>query len=219
MKISNVIISCAILISGLIAQEYQVGDHELLIMPTAYTMEAGQSYFSDYELVFLNYTYAVTPSTHLGIFTLFPITKDFLETVTLGAKQKYIDSEFIKSAVWITYTPKVSGLTIGNVLSFGKPSHGFHLGLATASSFEEQTEEWPLIIMLGYRVDISGSLSFLAEYTNAQASIEEGFNGLLSLGIRFRGESISWELGGIRPLESTGDFLFFPLLKATFLID
>jgi hypothetical protein len=62
-------------------------------------------------------------------------------------------------------------------------------------------------------------LAFLAEYTNLKTGIEEGFNGLLSIGIRFQGESTSWDLAGVRPLESTGDFLFFPLLKATFLID
>jgi hypothetical protein len=219
MKILFIAILCFFMIINLNAQEYQVGDHELLLMPTAYTMEVGQSYFADYELVFLNYTYAVTPSTHVGIFTLFPITKEFLETVTLGVKQKYIDGDYITSAVWVTYTPKVSGLTAGNVLSFGKPSHGFHVGIATASSFEENTDALTLIVMLGYRVDISNKLSLLAEYTNAQAAIDEGFNGLFSIGIRFRGENISWELGGIRPLESTGDFLFAPLLKATFLID
>jgi hypothetical protein len=219
MKAFRIFTLCAVLVTGIQAQEYQVGDHELLLMPTAYTMESGQSYFSDYELVFLNYTYAVTPSTHLGIFTLFPITGTFLETVTLGAKQQYLSGDVLSCALWVSYTPKVSGVTVGNVFSFGKPSHGLHIGVATGSSFEENTEEWPLIIMAGYRVDISNKLSFLAEYTNVKAAIEEGFNGLLSIGIRFRGESISWELGGIRPLESTGSFLFAPLLKATFLID
>jgi hypothetical protein len=219
MKTFRILALYVSLIIAVNAQEYQVGDHELLLMPTAYTMETGQSYFSDYELVFLNYTYAVTPSTHVGIFTLFPITSDFLETLTLGAKQKYIDGEVVKSALWVSYTPKVSGVTVGNVFSFGKPSHGFHVGIASANSFEEQAEEWPIIILLGYRIDISQKLSLLAEYTNVEAAIEEGFNGLLSIGVRFRSESICWEIAGLRPLESTGDFLFAPLLKATFLID
>jgi hypothetical protein len=83
------------------AQDYKVGDHELLIMPTAYTMEAGDSYLTNYELFFLNYTYAVTSSTHLGIFTLFPITSEFLKTITFGLKQKYIDGDFINAALWM----------------------------------------------------------------------------------------------------------------------
>jgi len=219
MKITSIFIYCTLLLTNLFAQEYQPGDHELLLMPTAYTMEKGQSYFSDYELVFLNYSYAVSSGTHLAVFTMFPVTTDFLETLTFGAKQLYVNDDFVKAAVWVTFTPKVSGLTIGSVFSFGKPSNGFHLGLGTASSFEERTAEWPLVIMAGYRVDISGTLSLLAEYTNAKAAIDEGFNGLLSIGLRFRGETISWELGGLRPLETTGDFLFLPLLKATLLID
>jgi hypothetical protein len=188
-------------------------------MPTAYTMEQGDMYIADYEVVFLNFTFAATPSTHLGVFTLFPITSDFLETLTLGAKQRYLDFGFFQSALWVTYTPKVSGYTVGNVFSFGKPSHGFHAGIASGSSFEENTEEWELVFLLGYRLDISQKLSILVEYTNLKTGIEEGFNGLLSFGVRFRGESISWELGGMRPLESTGDLVLFPLLKATFLID
>jgi hypothetical protein len=219
MKYSSIFVLCFIAILKLNAQDYRVGDHELLLMPTAYTMEKGNSYFSDYELFFLNYTYAVSPSTHIGIFTLFPITKDFLETVTLGAKQRYLNSDFVKAALWSTYTPKLSGLTVGNVFSLGKNSHGFHLGIGTASSFDDNTDEWEFIFMLGYRIDLSKKLAFIAEYTNLETGIEEGFNGLLSLGIRFQGESTSWDLAGIRPLESTGDFLFFPLLKATFLID
>ena len=201
------------------AQEYQVSDHELLLMPTAYTMEQGKSYLTNYELFLLNYTYAISPSTHLGVFTLFPITKDFLETFTLGAKQKYLNSDFIKAALWTTYTPKISGLTLGTVFSFGKATHGLHLGISTASEFETSKKHWELVYMLGYRYDFSKKLSLLAEYTNFSSFIKEDFNGLISIGIRFRGESISWELAGIRPLESTGDLLFFPLLKATFLFD
>jgi hypothetical protein len=39
----------------------------------------------------------------------------------------------------------------------------------------------------------------------------------MSIGVRFRGGHIAWELGGIRPLEwdSDEDILLFPLLKAT----
>ena len=217
MKHSSILILCFIAILNLNAQDYRVGDHELMLMPTAYTMEKGNSYFSDYELFFLNYTYAVSPSTHIGIFTIFPVTKHFLETVTLGAKQQYLNSDFIKAALWSTYTPKVSGFTVGNVFSLGKNSHGFHLGISTASSFEDNTDEWEFIYMLGYKIDISRKLAFMAEYTNLETAIEAGFNGMLTLGIRFQGESTSWDLAGVRPLESTGDFLFFPLLKATFL--
>jgi len=57
-----------LLTNGLFGREYQVGDHELFAMPTAYTMPAGNTYFTDYELVFLNFTFAPTNRTHAGFF-------------------------------------------------------------------------------------------------------------------------------------------------------
>ncbi|MEJ2635945.1 MAG: hypothetical protein P8184_11710 [Calditrichia bacterium] len=200
----------------LISGEYRVGDHELLLMPTGYTMPKGQSYFSDYELFLLNYTYAVTPRTHAGVFTLFPITDDFLETFTVGVKQNYYRAEKAAFAVWATFTPKISGLTLGNVFSLGKPSNSLHLGISAATEVDD--EGWEFIYMVGYRRDVSRKVSLIAEYTNFSSFVEEDFNGMISLGLRFRSEDISWELAGVRPLESTGDLLFVPLLKATILI-
>ncbi len=199
---------------------YQVGDHELLIMPTAYTMEQGQSYFSSYELVFLNYSYAPSNSTHIGAFTLFPIYSDFLETLTFGVKQKYVNENTFKAAGWITYTPKPSVITIGTVFSIGDGPDGLHLGIATANSLEREDadkDKWEWFYMAGYRLDVSQKIALIAEYTNSSSGTEGGFNGLISIGVRFRGENNTWDLAGVRPLESTEDFLLAPLLKATFL--
>ena len=223
MKKTYALLMVVLLTAAGLSQEYQAGDHELMLMPTAYTMEQGKSYFTDYELFFLNYTYGVTNTTHLSVFTLFPITKDFLETLTFGAKQQYLSNEAFKAALWTTYTPKISVLTLGTVFSIGANPDGLHLGFSMANSLEREdsnADQWEWIYMVGYRLDVSKKISIMAEYTNSSSAIEGDFNGLLSLGVRFRGESIAWELGGVRPLENTGDdFLFFPLLKATFLID
>lgn len=203
------------------AQEYQIGDHELLIMPTAYTMEQGKSYFTDYELFFLNYTYAVTNTTHLSAFTLFPVTNDFLQSFTIGAKQQYLNNEAFKAALTATFTPKDGIVTFGTVFSIGKTPAGLHLGVSTASSLDpdESSGHWEWIYMAGYRIDVSRKIAIIAEYENFSSAVNEDFGGLLSLGVRFRGESMTWDLAGVRPLENTGDFLFAPLLKATFLID
>jgi len=200
--------------------KYQVGDHELLIMPTAYTMEDGQAYFSNYELFILNFSYAPTSSTHISVLMLFPIVSEFVETISFGVKQKYLNSENVKGALGATYTPKPSLVTIGTVFSIGSGPDGFHAGISMANSLEREDEnkdKWEWIYMFGYRVDVSQKISLVAEYTNFSAAVEENFNGLLSLGVRFRGVNNTWDLAGIRPLESTGDFIFFPLLKATFL--
>jgi len=199
------------------AQTYEIGDHELLLMPTAYTMPKGKSYFANYELFFLNYTNGVTNSTHIGVFTLFPVVKDFIETFTVGVKQNYLRIPSLQGAVWGTYTPKIGGFTVGNVFSIGRPSNGLHAGIGAAIETEE-TSKWEVFYMLGYRYDTSPRVSLIAEYSNFHSLIEEDFNGIISLGVRFRVNTISWELAGVRPLESTGDFLFFPLLKATILL-
>lgn len=197
-------------------QKYEVGDHELLLMPTAYTMEKGNSYFSDYELFILNYTVAPSNNTHISVLTLFPITTAFIESFTLGIKQNYYRSEKLQSAFWASYTPKASLLFVGNTVSFGKKSNSFHLGTGIVANFDFD-DAWATLISLGYRHDFSRKVIFLAEYSTGGNKTDIKANGLISLGIRFRYESISWEIAGIRPLESTGDLLFFPLLKGTFL--
>lgn len=199
--------------------KYRPGDHELLLMPTAYTMEAGQWYFSDYELFFLNFTFAAGENTHIGAFTLFPMTSDFLQTITLGIKQNYLKSENFQAALWGTYTPEASGLSLGNVFSYGKGGSSLHIGLSGVTNVDEDTDGWLFVYMLGGRLDVSRKICLMAEYTNFSTAAEHGFNGLISIGFRFIGESIAWELAGVRPLESTGDFIFAPLLKATVLFD
>lgn len=200
---------------------YRPGDHELLLMPTAKTMKKGQWYFSDYELLFLNFTFAAGENTHIGAFTLFPITSDFLESITLGIKQNYFRNEKFQAAVWGTYTPKASGLTLGNVFSYGGSDASLHIGLSGATGVDDEDSGWEFVYMLGGRVNVSHKVCLMAEYTNFSTAAENGFDGLISFGFRFIGESIAWELGGIRPLEGTGDADFFmvPLLKATVLFD
>ncbi|MFQ6610797.1 MAG: hypothetical protein ACE5D7_08375 [Fidelibacterota bacterium] len=78
--------------------------------------------------------------------------------------------------------------------------------------------EW--VYMAGYRTDISKRSSFLLEWTNSQSLMEElDFNGIISIGFRFRTHNVTWDLTGIRPLESSGELILFPLLKATVLFD
>lgn len=194
---------------------YRPGDHELLIMPTAYTMEKGKMYFSDYELFFLNYTAAVTPSTHIGIFTLFPIVGEFIETVSLGAKQRWLNYEKVKSAVWATYMIKEAEYMFGNVFSVGSPRKGFHLGFAGSSA----SSKTRFIYLFGGNIDVGKSGSLMLEFSNFNHLSNGDFLGFVTFGFRFRGKKIAWDFGAIRPLveRANDDFLFFPLLKATVL--
>ncbi len=201
------------------AQEYHPGDHELLLMPTAYTMPKGGSYFSDYELFFLNYTIAVTRTTHIGALTLFPITKDFLDYLTLGIKQQYFQNSNFAGAFWGTYTPKNAMGTFGNVFSIGNEALSGHLALSALFNPSNNNKTF-FVFMLGVRRGLSEKFSFMLEYTNSGTAIEEGSSGgLLSVGVRFTGESVAWDIAGLKLFEDTGDLLFIPLLKATVYFD
>ena len=204
-----------LLANGLFSREYQVGDHELCVMPTAYTMPVGSSYFTDYELFFLNFTYAPTNRTHVGFFTLFPVTTDFLQTFTIGAKQNYFKTKNFESAAWLSYTPDIKGISVGNVLSIaGKEKVSMHLGISAISGFD--TNKWEYLYMVGGKLDVSEVTSIIVEYENSGTLIEEDFSGLMLIGFRFQGKRMAWDIAGFRPLsEDTGSLLFLPLLKAT----
>ena len=214
MKKIILFIILLILSNGLFGREYKVGDHELCIMPTAYTMPTGDKYFSDYELFFLNFTFAPTNRTHVGIFTLFPITTDFLETFTVGVKQNYLRTKNLESAVWFSFTPEVEGVNFGNVVSMSRENSSLHLGISAIKGFD--AKKWEYLYMIGGKMDISERTALITEYGNSSSMIEDDYSGFMLLGIRFKGERVSWDIAGIRPVaEDTGELLFFPFIKAT----
>jgi hypothetical protein len=211
MRKSSIIYILAFL-SISFAQEYRKGDHELLIMPTAYTMPAKMSYFTDYELFFLNYTYAATSSTHISGLVMFPITSEFIDTFSIGAKQRLYQNEVTSVAAWGSFTLKSKTFMGGMVISAGSRKANFHLSVGTISP---ESESWETLYMLGVKVHTSETFAFILEYANMQEGFENEFGGLFTIGGRFIGESIAWDFGGIRPMGDSGDIFLFPLLKAT----
>lgn len=195
------------------AQDYRKGDHELLMMPTAYTMPAKMSYFTDYELFFLNYTYAPTNTTHLSVFTMFPMTRDFTESFSIGGKQQFFSKKSAAGAVWGSLTLKSGTFLGGAVFSFGSRKANLHISLGT---MRPEGGGWHSLYMLGAKVHTSDRFAFILEYSNFQERLDNNFGGLITFGARFISESIAWDFGGIRPLADIGDeFLFFPWLKAS----
>jgi len=202
------------LANGLFGRDYQVGDHELFAMPTAYTMPAGNTYFTDYELVFLNFTFAPTNRTHVGFFTLFPVVTEFMETFSIGAKQNYLKTESLESAAWFAYAAEIEGFNIGNVISISGKKASFHFGFSGLT--EKEADEWEYLFMVGSKFDLTDNTALIIEYENSNYLIDEDFNGLISFGLRFKGKKVAWDIAGVRPLaEDTGNFLLFPFIKAT----
>jgi len=211
LNIKIVLAALLIFSLNLYSQNYSPGDNELLLMPTAYTMPEKNSYFSDYELLLLNYSYAATSSTHLSAFSFFPVTIQFYESLTFGFKQKVITYKSVQSSVYGTFTPKGSAFSFGDVVSIADRKNSFHFSLGYIRVAEEAK---PFIVfMAGLRIDPSEKTSLMLEYENVSTTYEEGSAGMISIGLRIRSTNMSWEIAGMRPLQYSGDLLFIPLLK------
>ncbi|OGS44232.1 MAG: hypothetical protein A2539_02300 [Elusimicrobia bacterium RIFOXYD2_FULL_34_15] len=205
--------------------EYMAGDHELFLMPTAYTMPKGASYFSDYEVAIINYTYAVTSRTHVGVFSFFPINKEVLETAAIGIKQNYYSSEQTGCAFWSAIIPKNKVFNLGNVVSFGKKGKSLHIAASavyvadedetfdSVENFNNQT--WAFTYTIGYRRDLSEKTSLIAEYSYVFASEDDA--DLLCVGPRFKTKKIAWDIAAARPIINNDDpgLIVLPILKAT----
>jgi len=221
MKKYVIILSIFFITSFLHADVYQAGDDNLMIMPTAYTMEAGRSYFSDYELLLIDFHFAITSDFSIGCTTIFPVTTDFLQTFTIRSRFKYLDLKKFKGALWAAYIINPNALLLGNVFSIGKKASSFHAGFGIFSALNPGGSSI-FLGMLGYRIDVSEKHSLFAEFIHASSMIdvsEQGFTGNISFGLRFRGDNISWEIGGIRPMISdSSELLFIPIVKATVML-
>jgi len=152
MKKVLIVVLLIVLGSCLFAQDYVIGDHDLLFMPTAKTIPKGTSYFSDYELVFLNYSFGVTDRTTISAYSLFPITDSFTETFTLSVKQNYYQYKNVNSAFWFTYIFDNPFYAIGNVVSLDAKGTSLHIGLAGLG--EEFTDDMGFLYMLGLKTKL-----------------------------------------------------------------
>ncbi|GEM_PF-806088 len=190
---------------------YRPGDHEVLMMPTAYTMNKGESYLTDYELFFLNYTYGITSRTHLSVFLPFPISSEVFDYFSIGLKQNYWESQHFAGAIYASYMPIQNVIVFGNTFSIGNKYSAGHIGIGAASDFENIEP----IYMLGGTININKMISILLEYTNSNDLVESDFNGMLSIGVRFRSRRMAWEIGGMRPLEEASGLILMPWLKGT----
>ncbi|MDY0152399.1 MAG: hypothetical protein RBS43_09025 [Candidatus Cloacimonas sp.] len=217
-KIFLATVAILVMVLALSAQvnpEYKPGDQSLMLVPTAYTMPSGSNAITNYEVVFIQYAHSFTNHTHLSIASMMPITSDFVQTITLGVKQRYLVQGIVQSTVFGSFTPDNRMLIVGNVVSLGKPSTSLHLGLAYGS--EEGNAFDAPIFYLGARKDFSHKVALLIEYGNSTTPINGAVKGIASMCFRFIGDTISWDLGGVRPVGiDMGNLNFFPVLKATF---
>lgn len=219
-----IILMISILSAGSADSLFLAADQSLLIMPTAYTMPQGQSAITDFEIILLQYSYAATDRIHLTAASAFPITEEMLRTFSIGSKINYLKQGKLQSAAWTSYTPDAKILTLGNVFSYGNPKGSIHCAGALVYTLKES--HGSALAALGGIKNFStrtagiAELIFFAEndIDNASEVVNTNYVNTLVLGIRFKGNRMSWDLGAIRPLnEDMGDLIALPYLKATFM--
>lgn len=204
--------------------QYLAADQSLMTIPTAYTMPQGSFSLTSFELAVLQLSYSPLPHVHLSAGSVFPITSDMLKTFTIGAKANYFQHRNLQSALTVSYIPDPKLAMIGNVLSYGNTKASAHLAVFWGQILEE--DEGEFIFGLGGITNISSRVSGIVEYYNQSDVITMGddddddddddLENLLLFGIRFKGSKISWDLGGIRPLDvNSGSLIALPFVKAT----
>jgi len=199
----------------------------LFIMPTGQNLAKGRSYFADYELFLLWYSYGVTNNLMFSAgFTLLPTTPDYW-VFYLGPKVKLWDShrgQSISAGMHLLIPPmqmlqdsfqlwgagylvgtsenKVVSLTAGGgALVFPNVYPGFFAGFKAGSGKIKFMAEYWHVIFTGEPADTIGML----QIPN------------LVFGVRFTGKNMSADLGLVYPYIQeyigNGNYIGFPLVN------
>lgn len=227
----NYVLIIIVLLAGtlLLAQEketpFYAADQSVFLLPTAHTMPRGTHALTSFEVLLLQYSFSATDRLHLSAGMVFPVTADMFKTLSLGAKYRYLSQGKVNSAAWASYSPDPQLFTAGNVVSLDANKASLHFAAALYANAEEGESRILFglggIAELSHRVNLMGEIIMVPETEwIEEEDIDEvtGYEGLLIVGLRFKGEKISWDLGGARSLEEgQGDLIAIPFLKATFL--
>ncbi len=196
----------------------QQASNGLFVIPTAYTLPQGTHSVSSYELVFLQYSYSLTNSTHISAFSMFPFTADaFTESFAIGVKQQIFKRDGIALAATASFLPKAKVFSVMGLASIGSPDASVHLGAGKGGTFE--VEGSGFFILLGGIKKTSEKVSIMAEFITSTEAIDTEFKGLLSAGARYRTrDGFTIDFGLMRPVTTMdmGDFIALPILKATY---
>lgn len=195
---------------------FQAADQSLLVLPTAYTMPKGGHTLTDYEIFIVQYAYGLTGRTHLSLGMPFPIVAEAFEYTALGIKQNYLRYGKLQAAAAVSWMPKAEGLTFLNVFSYGTPKASAHLLVAGVADYNDVGDG--AFLALGGLVNVSKRIALISELMTATEVFDEEGGQILTLGVRFKGDKLSWDLGGFRPFTGdAGDLLLIPLIKMTVL--
>lgn len=209
--------------SKLYSQEYNVGNHDLFLMPTAYTIPKDSFYFANYELIFIGLTYGLTNSTQIGVFSFFPLTTSmFTESFSLAFKQNYFESDNWAASLTGTYLIQHNRFAFGNVITYKIIPENLHTSFNllytkfSADNIDIKSNN-NIALMLGFEYYIKNKNSLILEYLNVfENNKMKNSTGIIVFGYRLRTSQIAWDFGAIRPLYNyESSFIAFPFIKAT----
>jgi len=195
--------------------------HTLLLMPTAFTPPKGSMVFRDFELLFLTLGYSPTNTTSIVAGALFPISPEF-NAITVGIKQGVYQQANGAVALAGNITVPV-GREINDagflwllnaVASYRFADQvGVHIAAGGIGAQGRGENVQGFSMGLGTDIRLGPHVKLLAEVLHGGTTFDPGSSGtLLNAGIRIHGDRLSADIGGMRPLEDTGDLWFIPLV-------
>ncbi len=196
----------------------QTASNGLFAMPTAYTLPKGTQSVSSYELVFLQYSYSLTNTTHISAFSVFPFTVEaFTNSFAVGVKQQIFKNDKIALAGTASFLPESRVFAFMGLASVGNPDGAVHVGFGRGGTFDVDGSGF--LILLGANKKTSQKMSVMAEFISSSEAIDTDFKGLFSIGGRYRTfEGLAIDFGVMRPVTTIdmGGFIALPILKATY---
>lgn len=196
----------------------QQASNGLFVLPTAYTLPKGTHSVSSYELIFLQYSYSLTNTTHISAFSVFPFTAEaFTNSLAVGVKQQLYRNDALAFATTVSFLPESQVFSVMGLASAGSPDAAVHVGVGKGGTLE--VEGTGFLIMIGGEKKTSARMSIMAEFLTSSETIDSEFKGLFSGGARYRtSEGLTIDFGIMRPVTTVdlGGFIALPLLKASY---
>ncbi|MEZ4649605.1 MAG: hypothetical protein R3E97_12645 [Candidatus Eisenbacteria bacterium] len=188
--------------------------NSLLLVPTSETLPVGDSYYRNFELLFNNAGFSLTDDVNLSFMAAFPVTSDFT-VFGAGAKFRIVRRDEVGIGLALAGSINVAGSeTVGAlsaITSIGDKkqsmSLAFNVGMANG--------EAATFILAGLDAQFAPRAKLLAEYGNStEHHFDDGFYGIVNVGIRVFWDSTSFTITGLRPLASDLEsFIAFPLVS------
>lgn len=197
-----------------IVQDANAG--RMWMAPTALTEPAGTWSFSDYELLLVGLSYAVTDTVSISANTLLPIVEDMPFWMLLNGKAQIVRSGNVRLAVQGALThgrENGEGVTagiLGGALSYclDVDCHSLVNAYVGAGFAHEDQSAVPLVMSgsLLYRVSKYVKIMLEADTLRIVGNdINQGVDGFLAwYGVRFTSKIIGVDLGFVKPI-CTGD--------------